>query len=429
MTTAAQGGIQYHHVFENLYVVPGDRMSIRSTAGYIYVEFEHEIQYIPFTDDFGPMNLQATNIFCNKIEVSLEAHSDHNLAVICNADSRSVTNAVFLLGSFLIMKQNYDIQAVIDALEPIMSKTVSYRDVSPGQQNFNLFVEDCWRGLCRAKQLSWVNFRNGSFDEQEYASLDNPLNADMHEVVPGKFIAMRGPRDLPEGRRWVDVSVKGQFSHRNFSPQHHAEILRQFGVQAVVRLNEPQYARSSFTDAGIAVADLSFEDCTPPPVDVAAKFLAIAEALPGALAVHCKAGLGRTGTLIALYMMKHHGFTAREAMGWLRIVRPGSVIGEQQDFLCAREGVMRKSAAPLRPAGVGALAGDGVEAVQRLIDETVRAYDKRYAAAMAAQGRASSSAGHKLGHSLSTGLDDSSALAVHVAAAAEQRASIRIRML
>jgi hypothetical protein len=40
-----------------------------------------------------------------------------------------------------------------------------------------------------------------------------------------------------------------------------------------------------------------------------------------------------TGTLIALYMMKHYGFTANSAMGWLRVCRPGSVIGSQQHYL------------------------------------------------------------------------------------------------
>ena len=56
----------------------------------------------------------------------------------------------------------------------------------------------------------------------------------------------------------------------------------------------------------------------------------------GALAVHCKAGLGRTGVLICAYLMKHYGFTAEEAIGYIRICRPGSVIGPQQKFLISK---------------------------------------------------------------------------------------------
>lgn len=45
------------------------------------------------------------------------------------------------------------------------------------------------------------------------------------------------------------------------------------------------------------------------------------------------AGLGRTGTLIACYIMKHYKFTHGEAIAWIRICRPGSIIGPQQNFL------------------------------------------------------------------------------------------------
>ncbi len=100
-----------------------------------------------------------------------------------------------------------------------------------------------------------------------------------------------------------------------------------------MRLNTPEYGKASFRAGDIAVADPAFQDCAAPPAHVVGKFrvvrdvrvVALAEGIPGALAVHWKAGLGRTCTLrvVALYMMKHHGFTAREAMGWLRILRPG----------------------------------------------------------------------------------------------------------
>lgn len=45
------------------------------------------------------------------------------------------------------------------------------------------------------------------------------------------------------------------------------------------------------------------------------------------------AGLGRTGTLIGCYMMKHYQLTAAEAIAWIRICRPGSIIGPQQNFV------------------------------------------------------------------------------------------------
>ena len=49
--------------------------------------------------------------------------------------------------------------------------------------------------------------------------------------------------------------------------------------------------------------------------------------------MHCKAGLGRTGSLIGCYIMKHWRWTAMETVAWLRICRPGSIIGHQQEWL------------------------------------------------------------------------------------------------
>lgn len=83
--------------------------------------------------------------------------------------------------------------------------------------------------------------------------------------------------------------------------------------------------------------DLYYEDGANPTENILQSFLQLCEQEKGAIAVHCKAGLGRTGTNIAAYMIKHYQYTAKESIAWCRLCRPGSIVGPQQQYLTAIE--------------------------------------------------------------------------------------------
>ena len=95
------------------------------------------------------------------------------------------------------------------------------------------------------------------------------------------------------------------------------------------------YHEQDFVDAGIQHVEAFFLDGSCPSREILLRVIESFEAVPAekAFAVHCKAGLGRTGTCIGAYLMKHFGFTAKEAIAWMRICRPGCVIGPQQHYL------------------------------------------------------------------------------------------------
>jgi len=119
----------------------------------------------------------------------------------------------------------------------------------------------------------------------------------------------------------------------SLGPEDYIPILKRFGVTAVVRLNKKVYDRKKFLDAGIKHYDMYFIDGGNPTDAILKNYIDVVENEKGAIGIHCKAGLGRTGVLNAAFLMKHYRLSANELIAWFRICRPGTVIGPQQQFL------------------------------------------------------------------------------------------------
>jgi atypical dual specificity phosphatase len=99
------------------------------------------------------------------------------------------------------------------------------------------------------------------------------------------------------------------------------------GIAVLVNLHQRPHPPDALSRHGLTELHLPVPDFTPPtPVQLERGLAAIEQALAGGhkVAVHCGAGLGRTGTLLACYLVKH-GSDPDEAIARIRGARPGSV--------------------------------------------------------------------------------------------------------
>uniref|UniRef100_A0A8C5D407 Protein-tyrosine-phosphatase n=1 Tax=Gouania willdenowi TaxID=441366 RepID=A0A8C5D407_GOUWI len=300
------------------------RSKPKSTANTHYFCTDDEFVYENFYADFGPLNLAMLYRYCCKLNKKLKSFTLTRKRIVhyTSFDQRKRSNAAVLIGGYAVIYLKKSPEEAYRAL--ISGSNASYlpfRDASFGTCSYSLTVLECLQGIRKALQHGFFDFEN--FDVDEYEHYERVENGDLNWIVPGKFLAFSGPHP----------KTKVENGYPLHAPEAYFPYFRKHNVTTVVRLNKKIYDAQRFVDAGFDHYDLFFVDGSTPNDVITRRFLYVCESAKGAVAVHCKAGLGRTGTLIGCYLMKHYRFTAGECMAWIRICRPGSVIGPQQNFL------------------------------------------------------------------------------------------------
>lgn len=109
-------------------------------------------------------------------------------------------------------------------------------------------------------------------------------------------------------------------------------ILKQ-GVKSIVTMTE-----SSLPDSwtkNVKYLHVPTEDYSAPDIeqiDVTVEFIQKRIENNEPVMVHCAAGMGRAGTILACYIVKYHKMSAKDAIQKVRKERPGSIQSESQEI-------------------------------------------------------------------------------------------------
>jgi atypical dual specificity phosphatase len=139
-------------------------------------------------------------------------------------------------------------------------------------------------------------------------------------------VRMKKPRSFS----WIERPLLAALAY----PESEEELrwLKGQGIEVLVSLTEDPPDKREVQAAGLLVYHVPVPDMTAPTqedLDRCVSAIEKAKQHGMGVAIHCGAGAGRTGAVLACYFVEH-GATADQAVAKVRRLRPGSVETEDQ---------------------------------------------------------------------------------------------------
>lgn len=327
-----------------LNIIPEDS----HTDHYFVIDTIPSVTFKSISRETGPTILPQITAFIILIKEKL-ARVNKLIHICCDLGPSSRVNTILQLCLFLILEKKTvdsiiqkqttrvstfkyvkprvfpDFQNPLSIFQSVYPPMEQYEDTAGS--DFSLSIDDVLAGIRKESNLGWYNPFN--FDTEEFYFYLQPENGFMSWIVPHRLLVMAAP-GVGEAPLLFDM----------------LPLLRKWKITTIVNFgNEGR----GFEDLFRVQITKKTYDCTQDSVPSIEDGFSFCEICDGGqpVAICSLAGYGRGPTFAALWLMHSFGFTAKEAIGWIRSVRQGSIYGTQQEFLTKMEKTFRNP--PAKP--------------------------------------------------------------------------------